>query len=128
MNSVRDIFNSFSVNDSKKAEIFYSEVLGLSIRRDSMGLTLYTGEKKIAFIYQKEDHQPATFTILNFVVENLNDVLIHLNHKGLKPEIYEGLTDSGGVHKGNPEEGDPYIAWFKDPAGNIFSIIQENNV
>ncbi|HZH73892.1 MAG TPA: hypothetical protein VFD91_15455 [Mariniphaga sp.] len=124
MRNIRDVFYSFSVDNQQKAEKFYSELSGIEVIRDSMGLTLRKGDKTVAFIYQKDNHQPATFTILNFVVDNLNEAISHLGKSGLKPERYEGLTGSDGIHQGNPASGDPTIAWFKDPAGNIFSVIQ----
>ena len=118
-------FSGFSVNDLQKAKEFYSGVLGLEVVDNPMGLI----ELRIAggnniIIYPKPNHIPATFTILNFPVENINEAVDQLTLKGVSFEQYEGeiKTDEKGICRST--QG-PDIAWFKDPAGNILSVLQE---
>ena len=118
-------FSGFSVNDIQKAKIFYSSVLGLDVIENSMGiieLHIEGGNKIIA--YPKSNHVPATFTILNFPVKNIEEAVDQLTQKGVSFEQYEGpiKTDEKGICR-NPQG--PAIAWFKDPAGNILSVLQE---
>jgi len=117
-------FSSFSVNDLKAARDFYSQTLGLDIFEKPEGLELHTGDNEI-FIYPKPNHAPATFTILNFPVKNIEETVIELTKRGVPFEHYDQAeikTDDQGIHRG--AEG-PTIAWFKDPAGNILSVIEE---
>ena len=116
-------FSGFSVDDIQKAKQFYREVLGLEVTEQEEGLVLQPdGDTKI-FIYAKPDHQPATFTILNFAVDNVDTAVDELVKKGVQFLQYEGelKTDEKGIHRGN--EG-PVIAWFKDPAGNFLSVLE----
>lgn len=120
-------FSGFSVNDIHKAKAFYVDVLGLEVVDHAMGvleLQINGGNKIIA--YPKPNHVPATFTILNFPVENIEEAVGQLTQKGVSFEQYEGQikTDEKGICR-NP--GGPAIAWFKDPAGNILSVLQEKN-
>ena len=116
-------FNSFSVDNLEKAKEFYSKILGLEISDSSMGtleMTINGGNKVL--IYPKPDHQPASFIILNFPVDNIDKAVDKLTASGVKFEKYEGKlkTDEKGIFR---KEG-PNIAWFKDPAGNILSVIE----
>lgn len=119
-------FSGFSVNDSKKAKKFYGELLGLSIEEDPEMdglLTLKLAGGNSIIIYQKDNHEPATFTILNFPVKDIEKTVDELTKQGVVFEQYDGniKTDKKGIFRG----GGPLIAWFKDPAGNILSILQE---
>jgi len=118
-------FSSFSVDDIEKAQEFYSKTLGLSVTKEEMGnLTLQLADETHAIIYPKGgNHQPATFTVLNFEVDDIDETVDQLTNSGVQFEQYSGdiETDEKGIFRG---EG-PLIAWFKDPAGNILSIIQE---
>jgi predicted enzyme related to lactoylglutathione lyase len=121
-------FSSFSVDDAKKAKEFYTKTLGLEVtdipNMDGL-LKLHFGDGSSLMIYQKPNHVPATFTVLNFHADNVEKAVDELTAKGVKFEIYDmpGIkTDSKGIAKGN---GMPEIAWFKDPAGNILSVIEE---
>lgn len=121
--------SGFSVDDLEKARRFYNQILGVDIREeDGMGLTLQlTGGTNI-FIYPKENHQPATFTILNFMVDDIDSTIEDMSSNGVHFEQYndENLPqDEKGVLRGLRAGHGPDIAWFKDPAGNILSIIQE---
>ena len=121
-------FSGFSVNDLQKAKQFYGEVLGLEIS-ESMGLELHIAGGNKIFIYPKPNHTPATFTILNFMVEDVDKAVDELTKKGVVFEKYEGQieTDEKGIHRSkHPNEG-PTIAWFKDPAGNILSVLEQTN-
>ncbi|MEP7251827.1 MAG: VOC family protein [Ginsengibacter sp.] len=117
-------FSGFSVNDIKKTKEFYGQLLGLEISETEMGvleLKISGGNKII--IYPKPNHQPATFTILNFPVDNIDKAVDDLTDLGVVFEQYDGnlKTDEKGIFRG----GGPLIAWFKDPAGNILSVIQD---
>ncbi len=117
-------FSGFSVNDLQKAKQFYSEVLGLEVTDNPMGLIeLHIEGGNNIIIYPKPDHTPATFTILNFPVNNIDKAVDELIQKGVSFEKYEGRikTDEKGICR-SPEG--PNIAWFKDPAGNILSVLE----
>ena len=117
-------FSSFSVDDIEKAKKFYGKTLGLELSAGPEGtlvLTLDRGTK--ALMYPKPNHQPATFTVLNFPVDSLEKAVDELNQRGVRFEIYNEpnlKTDARGISRGNG----PAIAWFKDPAGNILSVLE----
>lgn len=117
-------FSSFSTNDLESAKKFYTEVLGLQVAVDEgMGLDLHLPGGQ-GFIYEKADHQPATFTVLNFVVDDIDAAVDALVAKGVTMERYEGAhQDEKGVARGIAANMGPDIAWFKDPAGNILSVL-----
>ncbi len=120
-------FSGFSVNDMDKAKAFYAEVLGLEIKDEGMGIiSLQIAGSNPIIIYPKSDHAPATFTILNFPVEDIDEAVDELTQKGVKFEHYSGdlAPDEKGVLRGLSNNMGPDIAWFKDPAGNILSILQ----
>jgi catechol 2,3-dioxygenase-like lactoylglutathione lyase family enzyme len=115
-------FSGFSVDDIPKARQFYGETLGLRVTEENGMLTLHTAGDRNTLIYPKDDHTPATFTILNFPVADVDKAVDELIARGVRFERYEGAEqDEKGVHRG----GGPLIAWFKDPAGNILSVIQQ---
>ena len=121
----RQVFSSFSVQDLEEARAFYHGTLGLDVQdRKDMGLTANIGGTEI-FIYPKENHEPATFTVLNFLVDDIDDAVDRLSSKGIVFEKYTGemQTDSKGIMRGG--NGKPSIAWFKDPFGNFLSVIKE---
>jgi len=115
-------FSGFSSNDIPKAMDFYSQTLGLELSEENGLLTLKLGGGHSALIYPKDDHQPATYTTLNFPVDDIDKAVDELTERGVDFEKYGGDfgQDERGVMRG---EGPP-IAWFKDPAGNILSVIQ----
>jgi predicted enzyme related to lactoylglutathione lyase len=117
-------FSSFSVNDIRRAKEFYGQTLGLKVKETPEGLELHFPGDNTIFIYPKENHVPATFTILNFPVSNVDATVDELSKRGAHFEIYkegELRTDEKGIFRG---EG-PTIAWFKDPAGNFLSVLEE---
>ncbi len=119
-------FSGFSVNDIQKAKEFYSEILGLEVKDNPMGLLeLNTEGVNRVIIYPKPNHVPATFTILNFPVKNIDESVDELIKKGITFEQYDGpiKTDEKGICRSGGKG--PNIAWFKDPAGNILSLIEE---
>lgn len=118
-------FSGFSVNDTSAAKEFYGQTLGLDIEDGPMGSTLKLATGANVFIYPKDDHTPATFTILNFPVDNINQAVDELADKGVKFEHYANMTDEKGITRGISANRGPDIAWFKDPAGNILSVLQE---
>lgn len=121
-------FSGFSVNDIAKAREFYEGVLGLKVGDVMGGLQLYIAGGNPIFVYPKPDHQPATFTILNFPVKDVEKVVDELTAKDVQFEHYdhENLkTNKKGICVGDGVDGPKAIAWFKDPAGNILSVIQD---
>ncbi|WP_435972786.1 VOC family protein [Streptomyces sp. Qhu_M48] len=119
-------FSGFSVDDLDAARRFYGETLGLKVRdegQDDMRmlfLTLAGGTR--VFVYPKDDHTPATFTILNFEVDDIDRAVDELTGRGVTLERYEGFeADEKGIVR---VEGGPAVAWFTDPAGNVLSVLQ----
>lgn len=119
-------FSGFSVNDLKKAKEFYGDTLGLEVSELEMGqLDLHIAGGSHILIYPKSDHTPATFTILNFPVADIEGAVDQLTKLGIRFEQYdqpEIKTDAKGIARGT---GGPNIAWFKDPAGNILSVLED---
>jgi catechol 2,3-dioxygenase-like lactoylglutathione lyase family enzyme len=119
-------FPSFSVDDIQKAKKFYGETLGLEVSEpDGMGMLelRIAGGSKI-LVYPKPNHTPATFTILNFPVKNIDEAVDTLTKRGVRFEIYDESdlkTDEKGIAR---DDRGPQIAWFKDPAGNILSVLK----
>ena len=119
-------FSGFSVDDLGKAKEFYTKTLGLELADDAMGLHLKLPHGGQAFVYDKSDHEPATFTILNFVVTDIDAAVVDLTKAGVKFERFEGAPqDEQGIARGIKAKMGPDIAWFKDPAGNILSVLQD---
>ena len=119
-----DSFSSFSVNDLKKAKEFYGQTLGLDVKETEEGLELHTGDNAV-FLYPKPNHTPASFTVLNFAVDDIEAAVDELESLGINLEHYnlpDIKTDERGIARG--DQG-PTIAWFKDPAGNILSVLEE---
>jgi catechol 2,3-dioxygenase-like lactoylglutathione lyase family enzyme len=116
-------FSSFSVNDLQSAKDFYAQTLGLKVKESKEGLELHPGENDV-FIYPKPNHSPASFTVLNFLVDDIETTVDELSGKGVEFEHYDGeiKTDEKGIHR----DGGPTIAWFKDPAGNILSVVEKH--
>jgi catechol 2,3-dioxygenase-like lactoylglutathione lyase family enzyme len=114
-------YSGFSVDDIPKAKQFYGETLGLRVSEENGMLTLHIAGDRNTLVYPKEGRTPATFTILNFPVDDVDRTVEELTARGVRFERYEGFDqDEKGVFRG----GGPLIAWFKDPAGNILSVIQ----
>lgn len=117
-------FSGFSVDDLQKAKTFYGQTLGLEVTEEAMGLlALHIPGGNPIVIYPKPNHTPATFTILNFPVDDIDKTVDELIGLGVRFEQYEGeiKTDEKGIARGQG----PTIAWFKDPAGNILSVIED---
>lgn len=116
-------FSGFSVNDIPKAKEFYGKTLGLEVSESDGILTLHLGGGALVIIYPKPNHTPATFTILNFPVDSVDKAVDELTKRGVRFEIYnlpDIKTDARGIFR----DGGPTIAWFKDPAGNILSVLE----
>lgn len=118
-------FSGFSVNNLAVAKEFYGETLGVDMEENPQGLVLKITGGKGVFIYPKDDHTPATYTILNFSVDDIDQAVDELKGKGVTFEHYDNMTDKKGIAKGLSQKRGPDIAWFKDPAGNILSVLQE---
>jgi predicted enzyme related to lactoylglutathione lyase len=116
-------FSSFSVKDVKAAKDFYFETLGLDVSETPEGLEIRTGDNVI-FLYPKPNHAPASFTVLNFQVDDIDEAVKQLSALGVNLERYnlpDIKTDERGIFNGPGHR----IAWFKDPSGNILSVIEE---
>lgn len=120
-------FSSFSVNDVKAAKDFYGQILGLDVREETEGLALTLDNGAKVFLYPKNDHAPATFTVLNFKVGDIADAVETLRTRGVNFESFGGdiKTDENDIFWGAKGGQGPNIAWFKDPAGNFLSIIED---
>jgi catechol 2,3-dioxygenase-like lactoylglutathione lyase family enzyme len=121
-------FSGFSVDDLPKAKEFYSGTLGLQVvDEQGMGVRLHLPGGGAVFVYPKDDHLPATFTILNLVVDDIDSAVDDLTSRGVRFEHYEqgGMsTDPKGIARGKAVNMGPDIAWFKDPAGNFLSVME----
>lgn len=118
-------FSGFSVNDLAAAKVFYGQTLGLEVEEVSAGLMLRIAGGNGTLIYPKADHTPATYTILNFPVDDIDQTVDAVTSKGVTFEHYDNLTDERGIARGIATQQGPDIAWFKDPAGNILSVLHE---
>jgi catechol 2,3-dioxygenase-like lactoylglutathione lyase family enzyme len=116
-------FSGFSVDDIAKAKAFYGGALGMNVSEDHGMLNLSIGDGKTVLVYPKDNHVPATYTILNFPVDDIDSAVDELGRAGVAFERYE-MTDEKGIARGIASGNGPDIAWFKDPAGNILSVLQ----
>jgi len=123
----KNTFSSFSVNDLGKAKDFYQKKLGLKVEETPEGLSLQMGNGQAVFLYPKPNHEPATFTVFNFKVDNIDKTVDELTASGVKMLHYDGdiQTDAKGIMRGGGTKG-PTIAWFADPAGNILSVVEDS--
>jgi catechol 2,3-dioxygenase-like lactoylglutathione lyase family enzyme len=116
-----EAFSGFSVGDIDQARKFYADTLGLEVTEEHGMLTLHLAGDRNTLIYPKPDHTPAAYTILNFLVEDIDVAVDELASRGVNFERYPGIDqDAKGIGRG----GGPFIAWFTDPAGNILSVLQ----
>jgi catechol 2,3-dioxygenase-like lactoylglutathione lyase family enzyme len=115
-------FSGFAVDDVQRARRFYGQTLGLKTSEADGLLTLHLAGNRDTLVYSKPDHTPATYTILNFPVDDIDVAVDELTARGVRFEQYEGFQqDEKGIARGER----PAIAWFKDPAGNILSVLEE---
>jgi catechol 2,3-dioxygenase-like lactoylglutathione lyase family enzyme len=115
-------FSGFAVDDVEQARQFYGETLGLKTSEEFGMLTLHLAGDRPTLVYPKPDHTPADYTILNFPVDDIEKAVDELTARGVTLERYDGFDqDEKGIFRG----GGPYIAWFRDPAGNVLSVLQE---
>ena len=115
-------FSGFAVDDVDRARAFYGETLGLKVTEANGLLTLHIAGDRPTIVYPKPDHTPAAFTILNFPVDDIDAAVDALVARGVEFERYDAMEqDERGVMRA----GGPYIAWFRDPAGNVLSVLQE---
>jgi catechol 2,3-dioxygenase-like lactoylglutathione lyase family enzyme len=118
-------FSGFAVDDLEAAKKFYGQTLGLKVSEQYGLLTLHLAGGRDTLVYPKPDHVPATYTILNFPVDDIDAAVDELVSRGVRPERYDGLPPGSQDEKGINRAGGPYIAWFKDAAGNILAVLQE---
>ena len=125
MFSPKQAFSGFSVDDLAKAKEFYSVTLGLTVDHDGVGARLQLPGGGSVFFYPKADHQPATFTVLNFEVDDIDAAVDDLVSRGVQLERYEGVpgVDEKGILRGRALNRGPDIAWFLDPARNVLSVV-----
>jgi predicted enzyme related to lactoylglutathione lyase len=117
-----EAFSGFAVDDLEAAKKFYGETLGIRTSEQYGLLTLHLAGGRDTLVYPKPGHVPATYTILNFPVDDIDPAVDELVRRGVSLERYDGMgQDEKGINRG----GGPYIAWFKDPAGNILAVLQE---
>jgi catechol 2,3-dioxygenase-like lactoylglutathione lyase family enzyme len=115
-------FSGFAVDDVERARAFYGDTLGLKTSEQYGLMTLHIAGDRDVLVYPKPDHEPASYTILNFPVDDIDRAVDELAGRGVQFERYDGMDqDERGIMRG----GGPYIAWFKDPAGNVLSVLQE---
>jgi catechol 2,3-dioxygenase-like lactoylglutathione lyase family enzyme len=118
-------FSGFSVDDLDKAKAFYGETLGLKLTDDFGGMRIALPNGAEAWAYVKPDHQPASYTMLNFIVDNIDQAVDELVGRGVTFEKYDGMhQDEKGIARGKEQGKGPNIAWFTDPAGNILALIE----
>jgi catechol 2,3-dioxygenase-like lactoylglutathione lyase family enzyme len=116
-------FSGFAVDDLQKAREFYERTLGLKVSERNGLLTLHLAGGRDTLVYPKPDHTPASYTILNFPVDDIDEAVDALAARGVRFTRYDGFNqDQKGISR---EEGGPPIAWFTDPAGNILSVLEE---
>jgi catechol 2,3-dioxygenase-like lactoylglutathione lyase family enzyme len=115
-------YSGFSVDDISAARTFYGEALGLDVSEENGMLTLHIAGGGNILVYPKPDHTPASFTILNFPVDDIDQAVDELTRRGVRFQRYEG---SGQDERGIQRQWGPPIAWFTDPAGNILAVLQE---
>lgn len=126
MVTISDGFSGFSVDDIDSALAFYRDTLGLDAVRNEMGAIDMTVGATRVFVYPKHDHEPARYTVLDLVVPDIDVAVVELADAGVALERYPGMPqDEAGVMRGKAAGQGPDIAWFTDPAGNIFAIIGE---
>jgi catechol 2,3-dioxygenase-like lactoylglutathione lyase family enzyme len=126
MVTISGSFSGYSVDDTAAALPFYGDKLGLTIDDNGMGLDLTLPGGQHVFLYEKDDHAPATFTVLNLEVADIDAAAAELRVAGIELERYDGMPqDENGIMRGKASGDSPDIAWFRDPAGNILSIISE---
>ena len=115
-------FSGFAVGDIEAARKFYADTLGLKVTEENGMLTLHLAGERPTLVYPKEDHEPATYTILNFPVDDIEAAVDALVERGVTFERYDQMPQD---ERGIMREGGPFIAWFTDPAGNVLSVLQD---
>lgn len=131
--NILSVFNGFSVDNLEKAKDFYIRTLGFDLVDEHMGLRIRLPYGTIIFIYEKQDHTPASYTMLNLVVDDIDASIEELRTKGVTFEFYENLfpgaeqDDNGVLRSPDSEKYGPSIAWFKDPSGNTIALIQSDD-
>jgi catechol 2,3-dioxygenase-like lactoylglutathione lyase family enzyme len=126
MVAVTGIFSGIAVKDIDEARTFYRDILGLGVEDNAMGaLNIALPQGGIVFVYPKGDHVPATYTVLNLEVDDIDKAVDELASKGVQFPVYDGThQDEKGIARGKSVNQGPDIAWFTDPSGNIFSVLE----
>jgi catechol 2,3-dioxygenase-like lactoylglutathione lyase family enzyme len=123
-------FSGFAVDDTDRARAFYADTLGVNVEvldAENGLISLHHPDDRDTLVYRKDDHVPATYTVLNFRVDDIDEAVDGLAARGVQFERYDGMPqDEKGVMRGRAANRGPDIAWFTDPAGNILSVLQES--
>lgn len=117
-------FSGFSVDDLEKAKDFYTKTLGLTMTEEGVGARLHLPGGLTVFTYPKPDHKAATFTILNFQVDDIDEAVDELSSRGVRFHHYEN-SDAKGIMRGKEQNMGPNIAWFNDTAGNFLAVVED---
>jgi catechol 2,3-dioxygenase-like lactoylglutathione lyase family enzyme len=125
MVAITGLFSGIAVNDLDAARTFYRDTLGLSVTDNAMtALDIALPQGGIIFVYPKADHEPATYTVLNLEVADIDAAVDELKSKGVRFEVYDGShQDDKAIARGKAANFGPDIAWFLDPSGNILSVL-----
>lgn len=119
------VFSGASIKDVAETKAFYSDVLGFTVEGDEMGLRVHLPGGGQLYLYSKDGHQPATYTMLNVVVDDIDEAVDELGKRGVTFVRYDGMHQDGkGIARGIAAHMGPDIAWFTDPSGNIISVLQ----
>jgi catechol 2,3-dioxygenase-like lactoylglutathione lyase family enzyme len=122
-------FSGFAVDDTDEARTFYADTLGVNVEvldAENGLIALHHPDDRDTLIYRKDDYVPATYTVLNFSVDDIDEAVDGLAARGVQFERYDGMPqDEKGVMRGRAANRGPDIAWFTDPAGNILSVLQD---
>lgn len=119
-------FSTYSIDDVGEARSFYADTLGIDVTDEKEGGIGLNLAGRSVYLYPKEDHKPAAFTVLNLAVDDIDEAVDELKSRGIEFESYDGdiATDDNGIFRGGEKGQGPNIAWFKDPADNIISVIE----
>ncbi|HJP81585.1 MAG TPA: VOC family protein [Candidatus Saccharimonadales bacterium] len=125
MIKIQSVFSGFSVKNIDEAKQFYGDILGFQFEDQVGGTSMLLPSGNRAWMYQKKDHEPATYTMLDLVVDDIDEAYTELTTKGVVFEKYPGSPqDDKGIMRGKSHNMGPNIAWFKDPSGNILAIVE----
>ena len=121
-------YSGFTVDDLATAKAFYTDTLGLTVEERVGGMKIQLPDGHVVWAYPRSNHQPTTYTMLNFVVDDIDEAVDELTHRGVRFVRYDDMPmqqDKKGIMRGRSQHTGPDIAWFNDPAGNTLAVLQE---